>query len=506
MPPVSSPIIDFGRPGRAPLREYLEVVLVVAVVTFLGFAIPINYTEIDEVYLLAIVALCLRVGRGAVMLAALLSALAYSYVIIPPRFSFSMTGRDVFIVGIYLLVALLAGQLISRIRFQELTERRRVQEVTALFHLTRGLAGAHTLDEAIALSLRQADELFSSRTAVILGRSGSLAVHPASTLQLDSAALTVAEWAVTHEREAGRFTADYSSATAFYLPLMRATDVFGVFVIDLPPAADLDRAAGRGLVETFAAQIALFVERDRWRAASEQAKMLAISERLQRTLLDSVAHELKTPLSVLRSSFETSMRETSERRAVLDGEIRAAIARLDRLVANLLNQTRLEAGVIQAKLDWNDVRDIVGAARRDVGRALDDHPLKVDVPADMPLILADGPLMEQVVGNLLLNAAMHTPAGSAIGVSCGVAADAKTVFIAIEDRGLGIPPAMKASLFQKFGQGEGTSTRGIGLGLSIVKGFMLAQGGDVVVGDNPGGGSRFTVTLPHQLHEHVPNE
>jgi K+-sensing histidine kinase KdpD len=219
---------------------------------------------------------------------------------------------------------------------------------------------------------------------------------------------------------------------------------------------------------------------------------------------------LKTPLAVLRSAGEKIDAGNNEKRAHLDAEIRTATRRLEHLVANLLNQTRLESGGVKPQLDWCDVRDLVHAARRGIGDALSGRTIAMEIPDDMPLFLADAPLMEHVLANLLLNAARYTPPETPLIIAAGRdrAADGapSRVFVRISDRGPGIPAELRENIFQKFRRGAGARAGGLGLGLSIVRGFMLAQGGEVTAGDTPGGGATFTVFLPHAAHSQVPND
>jgi two-component system sensor histidine kinase KdpD len=252
--------------------------------------------------------------------------------------------------------------------------------------------------------------------------------------------------------------------------------------------------------------VALLVEREQLRAAGEREKFFAESDRLHRTLLDSVSHELKTPLSVLRSAGEQLETGDAGKQASLVAEVRTATRRLDHLVANLLNQTRLESGGLKPQLDWCDARDLVATARRAVGDALAGRSVNIEIPADMPLFMADAPLMEQVISNLLLNAALHTPPASPIRVAAGLMDEGRFVFLQISDRGPGVPPEVLDTLFQKFQRGHGARAGGIGLGLSIVRGFMLAQGGEVEVRNNPEGGACFTVRLPFSRHGNIPND
>ena len=500
--------VDWAVRGLSPAREYLEAMAAIAAVTVAGWFAPFGYRAFGHVYLLAVILLCLRVGRGPVLIAAIVSAVAWNYVIMPPRMSFSVLDfEDGMILGTYIVVALIAGQLTARIRAQERDERQREQRATALFHLTRALSGAHTLDEAVQAALRQADELFTARTALLLIRDNAAPVrHPASSLVLNAREQAVADWVGRHGREAGRCTTQLEQAEALHLPLTRASQVRGVLVLLLPAAASIPTPEQRELLEAFAAQIALLIEREQLRAASEREKLLAESDRLHRTLLDSVSHELKTPLAVLRSAAENLHKEGEIRRTSLAGEILTATRRLDRVVANLLDQTRLESGAVKPQLDWCDVRDLIGAARRGLGDTLAGRPIRIEIPADTPLVLADAPLMEQVIINLLHNAVLYTPAGSQLTLTAGVDESKHQVFLTVADHGPGVPARLKGQLFQKFRRGGESPASGLGLGLSIVRGFMLAQGGDVVADDNPGKGARFTVYLPHALHGCVPNE
>jgi K+-sensing histidine kinase KdpD len=241
------------------------------------------------------------------------------------------------------------------------------------------------------------------------------------------------------------------------------------------------------------------------RSADDRAKLLAESELMHQTLLDNVAHELKTPIAVLHSAVDKLGTSDPAKRDYLTGEIRIALQRLDGLVANLLNQTRLESGMLKPQLDWCDGRDLVDAARRAVGNRLEGHPLAIEIPPDFPIFQADAVLMEQAIANLMLNAAVHTPAPGRIRVAGGSSKDSKRVFITVADEGPGVPAELQGRIFEKFNQGPTGRKGGLGLGLSIVRGFMHAQGGEVSVESPPEGGARFTLSLPYTKYESVPN-
>lgn len=241
------------------------------------------------------------------------------------------------------------------------------------------------------------------------------------------------------------------------------------------------------------------------RSADDRARLLAESERMHQTILDSVSHELKTPIAVFRSALEQLRTDDQDLRECLVTEISIAAARLERLVENLLNQTRLESGVLRPRLDWCDADDLIAAARRAVGSRLDDRPITVDIPPSFPIFRADAAMMEQAIANLLLNAAVHTPAPGSIHLEVGVSRDASKVLIEVSDDGPGVPEGIRERIFEKFNRGPGAAAGGLGLGLSIVRGFMRAQGGDVASDFPPKGGSRFTLSLPLTAHEIVPN-
>jgi len=289
------------------------------------------------------------------------------------------------------------------------------------------------------------------------------------------------------------------------VPLLREDRAIGVFVVRVTKDATLTLAQ-RDLVESYAAQLALLVEREQLRAVSESEKLLVESDKLHRALLDGVSHELKTPLAVLSAAAENLPTEVDSPIGKMAHEIRTATRRLNRLVGNLLDQTRLETGTLRPKVDWCDVNDLLNAATDGISESLAGHPLKIDVPDDMPLFRADAALMEQVLANLLLNAALHTPANTPLFLAAGIDRTKNRVFFTVADRGPGLPPEMRSRLFKKFQRGDGARAGGLGLGLSIIRGFVVAQGGEIVAGENPGGGAVFTVYLPHQTHEAVPNE
>ncbi len=498
------------RPGRrSPPQEYTTVAGVLAAITFIGWFVAghVGYISIGLVYLLAVISLSLRVGRGPVLAAGVASALVWNFIFIPPLFTFRIAKfEDGIMFGTYFVVALITGQLTARIRAQERNERLREERATVLFHLTQALSAARTLDDAVFAALRQADVFFSGTSAFLLAENGdALTPHFAGSFTISDKEMGVADWAWRNRRKAGRFTDTLPSSAGIYLPLVREDAALGVLVICVSPNAVLSLAQ-RDIAESFATQLALLVEREQLRAAGDREKLLMESEKLHRALLDGVSHELKTPLAVLSAAAENLPRVDPATQQELVREIGTATRRLHRLVDNLLDQTRLESGTLTPRLDWCDGHDLVHAAVEGVRDSLADHPFEAAIPEELPLFRADAALMEQVIANLLLNAAHHTPSGTPIFLAAGLDRARARIFFTVADRGPGLPAEMRDRLFQKFQRGDAARAGGLGLGLSIIRGFVVAQGGEIVAGENPGGGAVFTIYLPHVPHGAVPVE
>jgi len=251
-------------------------------------------------------------------------------------------------------------------------------------------------------------------------------------------------------------------------------------------------------LEAFVRQIALVVDRQRLRDAEQRAKMVEESERLSKTLLNSVSHEIRTPIAAINSAAATL---NDARRAnaaqvpwAMVDEIQEATRRLNRLVGNLLNMTRLESGHVQAKLDWCDLADLVQVTLKEIEKDLAQHNVTVEISAGLPLVRMDFVLMQQVLTNLLLNAAVHTFPGTPVHVRA--AAQNDLLLLNVADEGPGLPPDVLPFIFDKFYRAPAAAAGGTGLGLAIVKGFVEAQGGRVEAANQPTGGVVFTIRLP----------
>jgi two-component system sensor histidine kinase KdpD len=510
--PVQPPVHVFELNERksSQFREYVEVFVVVCAVTVAAlYVAPTSHLPFGIVYLIAVVTLSMRVGLGPVIFAGLFSALMWDLFVIPPVGSLAITSfEDVLMLGTYVIVALVTGRSNARVRAQERTERIRERRATALLQVARALAEAKDFEQAIAIAHSQADQLFKCRSVLMLVTAGGqLRPHGGAVELYRDDERAAGEWAWKQGVKAGRFTPHFPGVAGHYLPLLRARSVVGVLAVYLPGETESSLAAFQDLLDGLAAQVAMQIEREQLRVVTEREKLLEESEKLHRTLLDSVAHELRTPLAVLSAATARLDTQNEANRSELAREIGTATSRLNRLVANLLNLNRLESGALKPRLDWCNLRDLINDALRNTAQVLKDHPVTVAIPPGMLLMQADPALLEQALTNLLHNVAFHTPAGTPVRIEGGIKSEpGPTICISISDQGPGLPAELKGALFLKFQRGKQALPGGLGLGLSIVRGFVTAQGGEVVASDNPGGGAVFSIYLPYHKPETVPEE
>lgn len=456
------------------------------------------------IFLVGVVLLALFVGRGPVLFAGALSALGWNFFFLPPRFTLVIRqAEDLILFITYFIVALVLGQLVARIRAQSDAERRREERATALYELTREFAEAASRDEVLWQLVGQVNRVFRASAAVNLLVADKLVAFPDSTLTMTEKELSVSDWAFRNRKAAGRFTDNLPGAGALHLPIATERKIFGILAVAL--AGENLPVAQRNLLEAFARQAALVLDRIELRTAAEQAQLLAESERLSRALLNSISHEFRTPLAAstsAASALADSDDAASATRRQLICEIQEANARLNRIVGNLLDVARLDSGKVTARLDCYDARDVVQTAVRELQRELGSHPIKLKLPPKPILASFDFSLTQHALANLLVNAATHTPAGTPVEVEAH-SADGRVV-LSVSDRGPGIPTELLPRIFDKFFRAPNAPTGGSGLGLTIAKGFIEAQGGTILAESRPGGGAVFSLRLPQ--HEKSPAE
>lgn len=490
---------DDRRQSAAPAQPLHECGIVLAVIAGLTalcwqFQEVAGYTFPALVYLLAILLAAFRFSRWPMLFMAALSALAWNYFFIPPRFTIQVSAlEDIILLAMFFAVALGMGHLTTRLRTREIAERRRQMETDALLRVTQSAALAPETAVGLAEALRVIDSVLAADTALIvrsLDHSLPDAPHPASTWQPTEQEFGVANWVYANRQPAGRFTDTLPQAAATWFPLQTATSVMGVIGLRLEKADQALDFTRRQAVEAFALQLALVLEKEHFIQAVGQAELMEKSEHLRRNLLDSVSHELKTPLAIIRAALE-GMGAAAQNPYVR--EIDTAATRLQRLVDGLLQMTRLESQVVEPKLEWCDVSELLDDAVQAAGDALKHHPVSVEIAPDMPLVKTDQALLSQALANILHNAAVYAPADSAIELSARHCE--RKLRLTVRDHGPGLPPGEESRVFGKFYRAAGVPAGGTGLGLSIARGFARALGGDISGWNDPQGGAVFEILL-----------
>ena len=485
------------------LMEYIGaggIALLVAAACFPLTGI-IEYQTVALILLFVVALLPLRFGMGPVLLAATLSAVVWDYLFIPPVFTFSVSRvPDIVMLFMYFSIALVLGVLTSRARAQQRAVRLREQRAVALYNLSRELSLARTKDAVAEAAVANIKKHFDAEVVLCLGQADGdifTAPHPASSLKISEKDFGVAAWVYWNEKQAGRFTDTLPSASATYYPITGPRYPLGVLGVRLHTDEKLtiDQEA---LLENFIRQIASAIERETLNEITKKAVVVEESERLYKTLFNSISHEMRTPLSAIMGTTENLLDESiasrpEDRRALL-GEIHEAAGRLNRLVENLLDMTRLESGLISPKLDWSDVHDLINSAVAKTAHEVSGHAVTVEPPPDILLVRIDFALMEQVLTNLLLNAALHTPEGTEIHIRAF--ADGGDCVIEVSDNGPGLPGDALEKVFDKFFRLPGSKTGGTGLGLSIARGFVEAHRGTIRAANREGGGLQFVIRIP----------
>ncbi len=455
----------------------------------------IGYAGVGLLFLLAVLLSSLVLSRGPVLATAALSALAWNFFFIPPRFTFSIaTPQDLILFGMYFVVALVLGQFTSRLRLREAVERRREEQATALYRFSLEVAGASSIEEAMQAAAARISSLLGAETGIL---GADLACLGGGAIPERDRA--VADWALRSGRAAGRFTDTLPQAHRLHLPLMVSGKAVGVLWAKPRAAFTLPE---RQLLETFANQLGVLLERERLRAEASRAEVETRSQRLQKTLLDSVSHEFRTPLAVINGAAVAL--ETSADVPGLAGEIRAAAIRLGRIVGDLLDITRIESGAVRPKWEWMETADLLAGVMERHQAETGGRRVEVAVEEGAAYIRSDAALLGEIVGNLLRNAAQHSPEGSLIVLR--TAAVAGQLRLVVTDEGTGLSTQDEEQIFRKFHRGNGSKSGGLGLGLSIVRGFAEALGGEVSAGLRGDGrpGAEFRVTLPAQPRAEAP--
>jgi two-component system sensor histidine kinase KdpD len=491
-----------------PLGRYGTSLLLVLVMTLLGFPLRVFLEPVNLVmlYLVAVVFSAIYMGRGPSILASFMSVLAFDFFFVDPRLTFSVYDSQYILTFIGLLVVgLIISNSASLLRDQVDALRRKGQQSQALNILGRELTAAFTLDQVLEIIIRDVSDMFNRETIILLPEKGTLYVRAFKPgFVLSESEMAVADWAFKHGKEAGRGTTTLPDAIIRYIPLLTSQETIGVLGTKPQEPKEFLSSDQRQLMEGVVSLAAIAIERASFAEAAAQAETLRNTEKLQTALLNSISHELRTPLSTItgvlsslkdsENALPANQFDPATRLELIQSASRQAI-RLNHLVENLLDMSRLESGSLRLNYQMIDVQDLLGAVIHQMETDLCTHPLKIEIPPNLPLVRMDDVLIAQVLDNLLDNACKYSPPQSPVTITARVID--KQVEISITDHGIGIPEVDLERVFDKFFRVQRLEAiTGTGLGLSICKGIIEAHGGQIWASSSADKGTTISFSMP----------
>jgi two-component system sensor histidine kinase KdpD len=502
-----------SRTPSAPTNRlpYVNAILLIALTSCLAYALRfLHFADAEAnaimLFLAGVAWVAFRHGRGPAILASVLAVLVFDFFFVRPLHTFAVADAQYVVTfAVMLAIGLVVSTLTSRLRAQVESTRQRERQTAALYELGKQLSSlygnvflasaaggkiAEMLSGEVAVYLRQP----SGTPELVFGHDSSIAQHAVSR--------PVAQWVIEHDQIAGAGTNTLPSAVALFVPLVGSQRTHGAIAIRVPDAQRLFEPDARRLLEACANQLALALERDQMAIEAAEARILAEAEQVRSSLLSSVSHDLKTPLAAIAGASSSLLQATSldeaTQRQLLE-TVADEAARLNRLLENILQMSKLDAGAAAPNKQWHVLEEIVGSALHRTRRELANHAVTVRLPADLPLLFVDGLLMEQVFVNLLENAARYTPPGTQVSLSAAV--DGTAVRMAVSDDGPGLPAGSAERIFDKFFRASpmADAGRGSGLGLAICRAIVNAHGGNITAANRPGGGAEFVIRLPFAM-------
>lgn len=488
---------------RKQWRGFLWASLACAAVTLvcLPWSTRVDRSNVVALFMLAVVLIAMRFGRGPAALAAVLSVGAFDYFFVAPPWRFTASHAQYLLTFcVTLAVGLITGQLTAGLRYQARVAAHREERAAALYEIASKLSGAVEAAQVVEIGEAYIQRTFHAAAAVLLpGTKHQLEPRvqsgQANGFEID---IGIAQWAYEHGRPAGFGTDTLPGTDVLYVPLRAPLRSRGVLAVKARNRRLLRIPEQRQLLDTLAALIAIALERVHYVGIAQSALVRMESERLRNSLLSALSHDLRTPLTVLvglAESLALTKPPLSPAQLETTEAIQEEARRMSTLVGNLLEMARIESGEVQLNLQWQPLEEVVGAALEAMRTLLARHKVEVRLPADLPLLRFDALLLERVFVNLLENAAKYTPPGSTVTLTAEVLGDSVRVLVA--DDGPGLPRGREEAVFQKFTRGERESaTPGVGLGLAICRAIIESHHGTIVGATRPGGGATFTFTLP----------
>ena len=495
-------------PARAPLEPRAFLFSLVFSAAGLGVALLLRQTlavsNVALVLLVAVLASAVAFGLWPSLFACLICALAYNFFFLPPLYTFTIAEpENVITLLVFVLVAGIASNLTARVRMQAIVARQRAATTEDLYRFSRKLSGIATLDDLLWATAYQVAHMLRLHVVLLLPEGEKLEVRAGYPPEdrLEEGDLAAARWAFEHGQEAGRGADTLPGAKRLFLPMRTARGIVAIIGLDSDREGALLTPDQRRLLDSLSDQTALAIERLHLAEEMDRTRVAAETEKLRSALLTSISHDLRTPLaSILGSAsslkqYRGQLSETDQ--TELLGTIQEEAERLNRFIANLLDMTRLESGALVPNLDLIELGDVVGSVLRRA--STQNHSIHLDLEPGLPLLRLDPVLFEQVLFNLIDNAAKYAPPGTAITLRAR--REGAVVTMAVLDEGPGLPDEDRERIFDKFYRVRAGDRQraGTGLGLAIARGFMEAMGGTVTAanrGDRSGAVFTLTVPLP----------
>jgi two-component system sensor histidine kinase KdpD len=503
---IEVPQAESRRGGTSSWREFGFAAAIVAIATLIALVVRpyLAATNLAMVYLLGVVGVATRCNRRASVIASFLSVAAFDFFCVPPYLTFQVSEYEYLITFAGMLaVALVISAQTARIRAQAARAVDRESRTQALYRLSRRLAAQTRVFDAALTAAEVAEEVFGSPVTIFLPEEGRISFRKRTSSQLliSSAEQEIAQAVFDQGRKAGRGMERHSDAAATYLPLKGASRIVGVMAII--PGSENKPLLGeqQHLLDLFANQTALAIERTLSQNAADEARLRMETEEMRSSLLSAVSHDLRTPLASITGAASTLRSQGERLQPEVRDELLESISdeamRLSRLVGNLLDMTRLESGV-ELRRDLYPLEEIVGAALQRLEPQLAGREVTVSLPDDLPMVYVDDVLLGQALVNLVENAVKYSPPGSSIEIAAE--ATRAAVELEIRDRGTGFAPGEEKRLFEKFYRGRSEGVSGAGLGLAICRAIVLAHRGAIEALHRPGGGAIFRIRLPLDAH------
>jgi two-component system, OmpR family, sensor histidine kinase KdpD len=494
------------RPAPFDAVPYLVALTVVAVALGVAKLIRplLGIENVDLVFLTAVVSVAVRFGLWPSLLASVSGSLCYNFFFLPPVYAFTITDpTNIAAFFFFMLIAILVSNLAARVRAQAVTAMGRVRTTESLYAFSRKLAGTAAMDDVLWATAYQIALMLRVRVVLLLPEQGVITVkagYPPED-ELDKADLAAANWAWANDRVAGRGSDTLPGAKRLFLPMRTGRGPIGVIGIDDDRTGPLLTPDQRRLLDALVDQGALAIERVQLVEDMDRARRSIESDRLRQALLTSISHDLKTPLASVLGAASTlrdlAPKLSDTEKAELLTTVIDESERLNRFIANLLDMTKLEAGAIVPNASLQDLGEIIGSALRRADKILARHPVKLELPGNLPMLSLDAILFEQVLFNLLDNAAKYAPDDTVITIRAK--RDTDSVSLTILDEGAGIPPEDLEQVFDKFYRVQkGDHVRaGTGLGLAISRGFVEAMHGAISAGNRSDrSGAAMTIRMP----------